>query len=77
MAKILSTCHVAKNSKFEIWGTALHAVFLHVLPPPVLLTCSLKYRPAFTGSTMLRVVGVTRMIEPTIGRKIVREWVIE
>ena len=34
-----------ENSKFEIWGTALHAVFLHVLPPPVPLTCSLKYRP--------------------------------
>ena len=45
MAKILLTCHVAKNSKFEIWGMALHAVFLHVLPPPVPLTCSLKYRP--------------------------------
>ena len=34
-----------KNSKLEIWGTALHAIFLHVLPPPVPLTCSLKYRP--------------------------------
>ena len=45
MAKILSTCRVTKHSKFEIWGTALHAVFLHVLPPLVPLTCRLKYRP--------------------------------
>ena len=50
MAKILSTCRVTKSSKFEIWGTALHAVFLHFLPPPVPLTCSLKYRPDISPS---------------------------
>ena len=45
MAIILSTCRVTENSKFEIWGTALQAVFLPVLPPLVPLTGSLKYRP--------------------------------